>query len=117
MWQSTRQNLEDSGSSSSSTSMSTDSLPANASGHLYTLLIPVHRNRSIQTTATLLDAHNVKLYEFRVRAHGHDVAASGLPVPGQPWPHFSTGVGLNQFSTDGNTPTGLSEIDLNSPES
>ena len=94
-----------------------DDTPANATGHLYKLLVPVHRNRSIETMARLLDARNVELHTFRVRAHGHDVDSAGLPVPEQPWPHFSTGIGLNQFSTDGNTPTGLSEIDLNSPES
>ena len=94
-----------------------DGVPASATGHLYKLLIPVHRNRSVETTAALLDANNVKRFSFRVRAHGHDVDASGVPVPGRPWPDFSSGVGLNQFSTNGNTPTGLYEVDLNSPES
>lgn len=105
-----------------------DGTPASATGHLYKLLIPVHRNRSIETMATLLDAHNNHLYQFRVRAHGHDVDAAGVPIPGRPWPDLHDDgcpdgeaaqgcVGLNQFSTDGNTPTGLSEIDLNSPES
>ena len=105
-----------------------DGMPANATGHLYKLLIPVHRNRSIETTATLLDAHNTKLLSFRVRAHGHDVDSSGVPVPGRPWPDFHDDdcpesaatagcVGLNQFSPDGSTPTGLSEVDLNTPES
>lgn len=104
-----------------------DGAPANATGHLYKLLLPVHRNRSVETTATLLDANNVKLFEFRARAHGHDVSAAGVPVPGRAWPDLRDAgcpdgertqgcVGLNQFSTDGNTPTGLSEIDLNSPE-
>lgn len=67
-------------------------------------------------------------YEFRVRAHGQDVDAKGQPISGRAWPDFHDidcpnsaavqgCIGLNQFSTDGNTPTGLSEIDLNSPES
>lgn len=104
-----------------------DGTPANASGHLYKLLIPVHRNRSIETTATLLDANNNRLYSFRCRTHGYDVDAAGLPIRGRPWPDFQDDdcpagaaaqgcIGLNSFSTDGSTPTGLSEIDLNSPE-
>ena len=87
----------------------------------------MHRNRSVETTATLLDANNTKLLDFRVRTHGHDVDASGRPISGRAWPDFhDVGcpggrdvqgcIGLNQFSTDGATPTGLSEIDLNSPE-
>ena len=105
-----------------------DGTPANATGHLYKMLIPVHRNRSIETTATLLDAHNTKLFEFTVRAHGHDVNDDGVPIPGRPWPDFRDDgcpdgattngcIGLNQFSHDGSTPTGLVEIDLNTPES
>ena len=43
---------------------------------------------------------------------GHDAAGAN------PWPTFnSAGFGLNQFASDGNTPTGLFELDLNSPES
>ena len=102
--------------------------PAGATGHHYKVLIPVHRNRSIETMASVLDANNTKLLSFRVRAHGHDVAASGAPLPGRQWPDFhddgcpdgaaSQGcIGLNMFSSDGMTPTGLSEIDLNTPES
>ena len=106
---------------------SDDGTPANASGHLYKVLIPVHRNRSIETMATLLDAHNNVLLRFRVRAHGHDADASGQPISNRTWPDLRDDgcpdgasahgcVGLNEFSSNGNTPTGLSEIDLNSPE-
>ena len=39
------------------------------------------------------------------------------PYPTPVWPDFnSTNDGLNMFSTNGNTPTGLIEFDLNSPE-
>ena len=104
-----------------------DGTPARLTGHKYKILLPVHRNRSIETTATLLDGNNTKLYTFRVRTHGHDVDASGLNIGGRPWPDFhdvgcpagkaAQGcIGLNEFSSDGATPTGLSEIDLNSPE-
>ena len=104
-----------------------DGTPANASGHLYKISIPVHRNRSIETTATLFDEHNGELLRFRVRAHGIDADASGMPISGRRWPDLRDDgcpdgaaaqgcVGLNAFSSDGNTPTGLSEIDLNSPE-
>lgn len=104
-----------------------DGTPASASGHLYKILIPVHRNRSIETMATLLDAHNNVLLRFRVRAHGYDADASGQPISNRSWPDLNDNgcpdgtstqgcVGLNEFSSNGNTPTGLSEIDLNSPE-
>jgi hypothetical protein len=104
-----------------------DGVPAAKTGHLYKLIIPVHRNRSIETDATLLDANNTILYRFRVRAHGHDVDAAGQPIDGRAWPDLTDDgcpdgassqgcVGLNSFSRDGNTPTGLSEVDLNSPE-
>ena len=34
-----------------------------------------------------------------------------------PWPDFGDGdYGLNELSSNGNTPTGLATIDLNSPE-
>ena len=103
-----------------------DGAPAAQSGHLYKILIPVHRNRSVETTATLLDAHNAPLFNFPVRTHGHDVDTHGQRIDGK-WPDLSdTGcpfaqtrqgcVGLNSFSADGATPTGLSEIDLNAPE-
>ena len=105
-----------------------DGAPASKTGHLYKIMIPVHRNRSVETTATLLDAHNTPLFEFRVRTHGHDVDAEGQRIDGRTWPDLTDlgcpnasstqgCIGLNSFSTDGATPTGLSEIDLNTPES
>ena len=104
-----------------------DGSPASKTGHLYKFLIPVHRNRSVETTATLLDASNVELYRFRVRTHGYDANTSGQPIRGRPWPDLSDDgcpeaersqgcVGLSSLAPDGNTPTGLSEVDLNSPE-
>ena len=92
-----------------------DGTPANATGHLYKLLIPVHRNRSVETTAFLLDANNTRLHAFRVRAHGLDVDASGRPIEGRPWPDLADDgcpsgaasegcIGLNAFSAGGATP-------------
>ena len=82
----------------------------------YKILIPVHRNRSIQTNATFMDAHNNILFHFPVRTKGHVHDGCGRSLP-ESWPNFNdTGYGLNQFSSGGMTPTGLIEIDLNSPE-
>jgi hypothetical protein len=51
------------------------------------------------------------LFEFRARLHG------AISKPAPPWPNFNnSGSGLNEFSGDGATPTGLTELDLNSPE-
>jgi hypothetical protein len=94
----------------------------------YKVMIPVHRNRSVETVATLLDGANNELLQFTVRAHGHDVTTAGQGTA-TAWPDFSDDrcppdvyaakqgcVGLNAFSSDGATPTGLYELDLNSPE-
>lgn len=79
-------------------------IPAN-----YTYLIKVspHVNRTIEINATLFARHSkslliedsvpVPVMEFKVRCHGKDFAP-------------------NQFSTDGDTPSGLAKIDLNSAE-
>lgn len=81
-------------------------------GYKYLVHIPVHHNRSIETTATLYSANGTVLFLFQVRAHGHTQGGSHA------WPNFNnSGPGLNEFSSDGNTPTGLFEFDLNSPES
>jgi len=78
---------------------------------LYKVLVPVHRNRSIESTASLIAANGSVVYSFTVRAHGIDAP----PAPA--WPYFNSCCdGLNPFSGDGNTPTGLIEFDLNSPE-
>jgi len=82
-------------------------------GYLYKIHVPVHQNRSIETTATLYDANNVVLLEFTVRAHGHRDNDDGT----LPWPDFGDGdVGLNTFSSNGMTTTGIIEIDLNTAE-
>ncbi len=74
--------------------------------------IPVYSNRSIESYATLFDAENNKLLTFRVRTHGHRGDGSS-----DSWPDFGDGdIGLNEFSSSGNTVTGLVEMDLNSPE-
>ena len=65
----------------------------------------------IETNATLYAGDGTALLSFRVRAHGWDDANPA------PWPDFNnTGDGLNVFSSNGDTPTGLMEFDLNSPE-
>ena len=89
-----------------------DGAPPAASGHAYKVAVTVQANRSAEARARLLDAQGREVRAFTVRTHGAD----GYP-PG-PWPTWnSTGAGLNEFSDDGATPTGLCELDLNSPES
>lgn len=82
-------------------------------GKLYKILVPLQSvNRSIEAVAILLDKDNHILRTFTVRAHGY--RSDGTSAA---WPDFGDGdYGLNEFSSNGNTPTGLSEIDLNSPE-
>jgi peptidoglycan hydrolase-like protein with peptidoglycan-binding domain len=81
-------------------------------GYKYKLHLPVYLNRSVESVATLFDANNKILIQFRTRSHGHrDDGSEG------PWPDFGNGdVGLNQFTSGGNTVTGLYEVDLNTPE-
>jgi peptidoglycan hydrolase-like protein with peptidoglycan-binding domain len=74
-------------------------LPAGAK---YKVYVPVHRNRSIETTCVLFDANLTVLYEFTCRTHGQDDPASGEA--------------LGELCSAGATPTGLSWLDLNSPE-
>ena len=81
-------------------------------GYKYKFNIPVHQNRSVETTGTLFDAKNNVLLSFPVRAHGH--RDDGVDYG---WPDFGDGdVGLNQFTSSGATTTGVIEVDLNSPE-
>lgn len=81
-------------------------------GYKYKIHLPVYNNRSIETIATLFDANNNILVQFKARSHGHRNDGSQAP-----WPDFGNGdVGLNQFTSNGNTVTGLFEVDLNSPE-
>lgn len=59
-------------------------------GYLYKVFLPVHRNRSIETTASLIAGNGSVLFTFVARAHGSDF----LPSP--PWPHWNnSGYGLN----------------------
>ena len=93
-----------------------DGATAQSQGYLYKILIPVHRNRSIQTVATFLDGNNTALFTFPVRTKGHVEDGCGHSLF-EPWPNFNnTGNGLNMYSSGGMTPTGLIEIDPNSPE-
>jgi len=71
-------------------------------GYMYKVVIPVYRNRSIMTSASLYDADMNLLHSYKVKTHGQNDPA--------------TGEALNMFSPDGATPTGLMEFDLNSPE-
>lgn len=85
---------------------------ADSMGYLYKVHIPVYNNRSIETTSTLFDAFNNVMLTFVTRAHGHRDDGSSAD-----WPDFGDeDYGLNQFTSNGNTVTGLFEIDLNSPE-
>jgi hypothetical protein len=74
-------------------------------GYLYKIVIPVYENRSIEAAATLYDADNRIIMTFPARTHGHHDDTSN-----------SADYGLNQFTSNGNTITGLVELDLNSPE-
>jgi len=70
-------------------------------GYLYKVHVPVHRNRSIETTATLYDRNMTVLRRYTVRARGQS---------------DSQGRAINQLTGSGETPTGLMSFDLNSPE-
>lgn len=87
--------------------------PASDYGKLYKIVVPLpSANRSVETNATLLDKDNNAIRSFRVRCHG--VRDDGTSAA---WPDFGDGdYGLNMLSSNGNTPTGLASIDLNSPE-
>ena len=53
---------------------------------------------------------NDLIWNSKTQTHGQSNAPSTV------WPNYNDSVGLNEFSSDGNTPTGLAFIDLNSPE-
>ncbi|CAE7473541.1 unnamed protein product [Symbiodinium microadriaticum] len=76
-------------------------------GYLYKVFIPVYENRSVESAATLFDAYNNIIMTFPARTHGHVDPNADPAVPDY---------GLNQFTSNGNTITGLVELDLNSPE-
>lgn len=85
---------------------------ASSMGYLYKIHIPVYSNRSVETLGTLYDSKNNKIMTFHARTHG--VRNDGTEAS---WPDFGNGdFGLNEFSDDGATVTGLIEVDLNSPE-
>jgi hypothetical protein len=85
---------------------------ARSMGYKYKLVVTCSANRSIEHTAQLFDADNALLHAFTVRTHGH---RDHDPII--PWPDFGDNdVGLNQFSSNGATVTGVIEIDLNTPE-
>ena len=90
-----------------------DDRPPSALGdYLYKIRVTVYHNRSRETDAELFAGNGTRLLTFRTRAHGVDVAGTDPK-----WPYFSSCCdGANQFSDNGNTPTGLMEMDLNSPE-
>jgi len=85
---------------------------AGSMGYLFKLHLPVHNNRSIETTATLFDKNNNVLLSFTTRTHGYHDDGTQMA-----WPDFGNGdYGLNQFTSKGASVTGLIEIDLNTPE-
>lgn len=88
-------------------------LPASSYGKKYKIVVPLpSSNRSVEALASLYDVNNNFLRSFIVRAHG--IRGDGTSAP---WPDYGDGdTGLNEFSSNGNTPTGLSTLDLNSPE-
>ena len=69
-------------------------------GYKFKLYVPVFKDRTKETVATLLDKNAQPVYNFRIRAHGETVH----------------GTAVNQLTRNGNTPTGLATFDLNSKE-
>eukprot|EP01084_Bolivina_argentea_P300949 519045_1 len=81
-------------------------------GMKYKIFIPVYsdNHRDIETNGQLFDANNKLLLTFKTRTHGQSNPPTSV------WPNYNNSVGLNEFSGNGNTITGLMYIDLNSPE-
>lgn len=89
-----------------------DGQPAAARGYKYKIVVPVHRNRSIESIGTLYAGNGTALFQFHARSHGYNI--DDIP---RPWPNWNdTDDGLTMFASNGNTPTGLIECDLNTPE-
>lgn len=89
-----------------------DGQPAEALGYKYKVVIDVHQNRSIESKGRLYAGNGTLLYTFQARLHGWDACDCK-----KPWPDFNNSDdGLTSFASDGNTPTGLTEFDLNTPE-
>ena len=57
-----------------------DGKTAAARGKLYKIYVPVHRNRSIETWATLSNASGAVLLKFKVHAHGKSSRSHGLHI-------------------------------------
>lgn len=70
-------------------------------GYKFKIYVPVYKDRTIETFATLYDSNHQAMHRFKARCHGAT---------------DPTGEAINQLSTNGNTPTGLMTFDLNSPE-
>jgi hypothetical protein len=78
--------------------------------HKYKVVVPVHRNRSIETTASLYNGQGALLLTFTARAHGKRDGSNDS----HPWPDFGDNDhGRTQFASNGNTPTGAIAFDLN----
>ncbi len=76
----------------------------------YKILIYVSTDRTKETRGMLLGPDNTVHHHFTARVHGHS------HVGEEDWPEWdSENPGLNQFTSNGNTPTGLGWVDLNSP--
>ncbi|EGD73051.1 hypothetical protein PTSG_04764 [Salpingoeca rosetta] len=89
-----------------------DGKTAESQGYKYKVVIDVHRNRSIESIGKLYAGNGTLLFTFPARLHGWDACDCE-----KPWPDFNNSDdGLTSFASDGNTPTGLMEFDLNSPE-
>eukprot|EP00055_Hartaetosiga_balthica_P004580 m.12208 g.12208 ORF g.12208 m.12208 type:complete len:303 (+) comp3966_c0_seq1:78-986(+) len=89
-----------------------DGASAESLGYRYKVLISVAANRSIEPMAELYAGNGTLLFRFRARLHGW-----GECDCSKPWPDFNnSGPGLTSFAPNGNTPTGLIELDLNTPE-
>lgn len=69
-------------------------------GYQYLIHIPVRSNRSIETIGTLYDANGKQMMTFHARLHG--VKAAGIGH----WCESSNVGSINQFSSNGDTPTG-----------
>mmetsp|Transcript_30081 Transcript_30081/g.68106 ORF Transcript_30081/g.68106 Transcript_30081/m.68106 type:complete len:295 (+) Transcript_30081:44-928(+) len=85
---------------------------AGSLGYKYKVHISVLTNRSSERQGTLYDADNNAIFSFTARLHGRRSDGSETA-----WPDFGVNdAGLIEFASSGNTITGLTEMDLNSPE-
>lgn len=76
-------------------------------GWKYKVWVPQPARRAQEVRALLLDANHKILHSFQVRLHGHSTVGK------EDWPTFDSEPGLNAFTSNGNTPSGLARIDLN----